>query len=119
MVSNLDQRPGLDHPYVAAAQPQDLADLDFVHWASLASSSLSAIYVIAGIQQLIRGDRAVAFRRFERAFLIAIFVTCVFTFYESQFAAALGLGLNILMLVTFNKMAATESARDPAVGAGT
>ena len=91
----------------------DAGDLDFIHWATMASSSLSALYVVGGIRQLIWGDRVVAFRRFERAFLIAIFVTSVFAFYESQFTAAFGLGINILMLVTFNKMAGIESLADP------
>lgn len=88
----------------------ELQQLSFINWASLASSTLSAILVIVGIRELLRGDRIGAYRQFERALLVSIFVTSVFAFVESQFGAVFGLSINILLLFTLNRMAAAETA---------
>jgi hypothetical protein len=92
-----------------------LGDLAFANVASLASSALSAALVAHGVLELRRGARAAAYRSFERALLVAILVTQVFAFVESQFGAVFGLALDLLLLVALravqsNDRAAHESA---------
>jgi hypothetical protein len=78
--------------------------VSFVHVASLCSSAVAGALVAAGALKLRSGDRAAAYRRFDRALLVSIFVTQIFAFVESQFAAAFGLGIDILLLVTLRAM---------------
>jgi hypothetical protein len=98
-------------------------DLSFVHVASVCSSAVAAALVAAGALKLRSGERASAYRRFDRALLVSIFVTQIFAFVESQFAAAFGLGLDILLLVTLRAMMRGErhlrrlSPEAPAPGA--
>jgi hypothetical protein len=94
------------------------ADLSFVHVASVGSSAVAAVLVLAGALKLREGDRAAAYRRFDRALLVSIFVTQVFAFVESQFAAAFGLGLDILLLVTIRAMMRGERHLQRAVAQG-
>jgi hypothetical protein len=75
-----------------------LGDLAFVNIASLASTLVSAVLVGMGVVQLRRGRRAQAYRSFERALLVAILVTQVFAFVESQFGAVFGLAVDLLLL---------------------
>ncbi len=86
----------------------ELSDLSFVNWATLASSSVSGVLVWVGIRRLLGGDRPGAYRLFERALLVAIFVTSVFSFVESQFGAVFGLAVDVLLLFTLNRIAAGE-----------
>jgi hypothetical protein len=79
-----------------------IEDLTLVNVASLASSLVSAAFVAAGVHRLWRGDRLAAYRWFGRAMLAALFVTRVFAFVESQFAAVLGLGIDLALLVTIS-----------------
>lgn len=98
--------------------------LSFVHMASACSSAVAGVLVVAGILKLHSRDRASAYRRFDRALLVSIFVTQIFAFVESQFAASFGLGLDILLLITLRAMMRGErhlgrlSADAPAPGAG-
>jgi hypothetical protein len=85
-----------------------LGDLAFVNIASLASSCLSALLVGYGVLELRRGRRAAAYRQFERALLVAIFVTQVFSFVESQFGAIFGLGVDLLLLLALRSLQAGE-----------
>jgi hypothetical protein len=85
-----------------------IGDLAFVNIASLASSFLSALLVGRGVLQLRRGRRTDAYRDFERALLVAIFVTQVFAFVESQFGAVFGLGIDLLLLVALRSLQADE-----------
>lgn len=79
-------------------------DWTFVHVAGLASSAIAASLVLWGQARIARRDRAGAYRLFDRALLVSIFVTQVFAFAESEFTAAFGLGLDVLMLVTLRAM---------------
>jgi hypothetical protein len=79
-------------------------DWTVVHVAGLCSSAVAGVLVAAGALKLGRGDRAAAYRRFDRALLVSIFVTQVFAFAESQFTAVFGLGLDVLLLVTVRVM---------------
>ena len=83
-------------------------DLHVVNVASLASSVLSASIVLVGLNRLRAGARLDAYREFQRALFVSIFVTRVFSFVESQFAAVFGLAVDLLMLVTVSAMANQE-----------
>jgi hypothetical protein len=85
-----------------------LGDLAFVNIASLASSFVSALLVAGGALDLHRGRRAEAYRNFERALLVAIFVTQVFSFVESQFGAVFGLGIDLLLLLAVRSLRAGD-----------
>ena len=75
-----------------------VGDLAFVNIASLVSSLGPPSSSRVGVTQLRRGDREAAYRNFERALLIAIFVTEVFSFVESQFGAVFGLAITLVLL---------------------
>jgi hypothetical protein len=107
---------------------EQVRHLSFMNICSLASSLVAGGLVIAGVIRLARGDRAAAYRRFERALLVSIFITQVFAFVESSFSAVFGLGLDIVLLVTLRAMmrgerqlqrsgAAGGAAKDVAQGA--
>ena len=87
-----------------------LGDLEFVNVASLASSAVSAVLVARGVVHLRRGARAVAYREFEHALLVAILVTQVFSFVESQFAAVFGLAVDLVLLVALRAVQANDPA---------
>jgi hypothetical protein len=85
-----------------------LGDLSFINIASLASSAVSAIFVAVGLRRWRAGDRAGAYRLFDRALLVSIFITRVFSFVESQFGAVFGVALDLLLLVTVRYAARQE-----------
>jgi hypothetical protein len=87
-----------------------LGDLAFVNLASLASSAVSAVLVARGVVHLRRGARAAAYRDFEHALLVAILVTQVFSFVESQFAAVFGLAVDLVLLVALRAVQANDPA---------
>jgi hypothetical protein len=88
-----------------------IGDLAFVNLASLASSVVSAVLVAQGVLRLRRGDRAGAWRSFDRAVLIAIFVTQVFSFVESQLGAVFGLAADLLLLAALRSVAPRDLGR--------
>jgi hypothetical protein len=79
-------------------------DLSFINVCSLTSSLTAGVLVWLGINQLRVGDRLDAYRWFNRALMVQIFVTQVFAFVESQFSAVFGLGFDIALLVTVRYM---------------
>ena len=85
--------------------------------ASLASSLASALLVGRGVLDLRRGRRHAAYRSFERALLVAIFVTQVFSFVESQFGAVFGLAIDLLLLLALRSLRAGEERGDAAAAA--
>jgi hypothetical protein len=85
-----------------------LGHLAFVNIASLCSSLVSAVLVARGIVVLHRGERLDAYRWFERALLVSIFVTQVFSFVESQFGAVFGLGIDLILLITLRYVMESE-----------
>jgi hypothetical protein len=64
----------------------------------LASTFVSAVLVARGAMQLRKGNRSAAYTSFDRAPLVAIFVTPVFAFFESQFGAVFGLACGPIWL---------------------
>jgi uncharacterized membrane protein len=68
------------------------------------SEAVAGVLVMIGIAQLAKRDRLDAYRWFERALLVQIFITQVFAFVSSQFSAVFGLGVAVLLLVTIRYM---------------
>ncbi len=89
-----------------------LAHLSFVNLASLGSVAVSTVFVVLGLAELLRGERLGAYAWIARALLVSIFVTRVFSFVESQFGAVLGLGVDVLLLVTVQLIAGQERRRE-------
>jgi hypothetical protein len=89
-----------------------VSHLAFVNAASLMASTASAVLVALGLWRLTRGSRLDAYRMFERALLVSIFVTRVFAFVESQFGAVFGLAVDLLLLVTVRYVAEQERRLD-------
>ncbi len=84
-------------------------DISFINIASACSSVIAGLFVIAGVWELRRNDdRLAAYRMFERAILVQIFIGQVFSFVESQFSAIFNLGVDILLLITIRFMIRKE-----------
>lgn len=77
--------------------------------AGLASATLAAAFVVAGIMKM-RGSRLEAYRLFKNAVLVQIFLVQVFLFYKAQFLALLGLAGNICVLLVLYYMIRQEKA---------
>jgi hypothetical protein len=92
-----------------------LGDLEVANIASLASSLVSAVLVGKAVLELRRGRRADAYRDFERALLVAIFITRVLSFFESQFGAVFGLAVDLLLLLALRSLQADLRRRDAVV----
>jgi ABC-type multidrug transport system fused ATPase/permease subunit len=92
-------------------QRDSLEHLSFINIASIVSGAVSAGLVLAGLRLLRAGRRLDAYRMFERALLVSIFVTRVFAFVESQFGAVFGLSIDLLLLVTLRYMTRQERRR--------
>jgi hypothetical protein len=90
-----------------------IGDLELVNIASLSSSCVSALLVAHGVLALRRGRRAAAYRSFEHALLVAIFVTQVFAFVESQFGAVFGLAIDLVLLVALRALRGDERRGAP------
>lgn len=89
-------------------ESDSIGHLSVLNWASIASSTVSLVLVAIGLWRLRRGSRLEAYRMFDRALLVAIFVTRVFAFVESQFGAVLGLAVDVLLWATVRYMADQE-----------
>ncbi len=82
----------------------------FSDFAQLLSSSASAIFVLVGIARMPR-FRLGAYYMFRRAVLVSILLTRVFTFYEYQFFALVGLSVDIVVLFTLRYMTQQEQLK--------
>jgi uncharacterized membrane protein len=78
--------------------------LSFINVASITAPFVAAVLVACGIARLAAGDRLDAYRWFDRALLVQIFISQVFAFVVSQFQAVFGLGVAILLLITIRYM---------------
>jgi len=101
------------HPAYASDR---LGDLEFVNLASIASSLVSAILVGYGALELRHGNRAAAYRSFDRGLLVAILVTRAFAFVESQFGAVFALGIDLALLVALRSVRAGERSEHDEAG---
>jgi hypothetical protein len=100
------------------AESDAWSDLSVVNWLSLASSTTSGVLVVVGVVLLRRGEIDAAYRWFERALLVSIFVTRSFSFVESQFGAVFGLAVDLVLLVSLGLMMRGERQRAAAEAEG-
>jgi len=100
---------------LGGAHPDFVSDaiehLQLHNWVGLASSAVSALLVLGGIARLRRGDRLGGLRRFERALLVAILVTQVCSFVESQFGAVFQLAIALILLAGVRQLMSGERQR--------
>lgn len=80
-----------------------LPGFSWSQWGELVFSVVPALLVVAGVVRM-RESRLEAYRMYERAVLILIFVTQFFAFYQQQLGALAGLLLNILVLAVLRTM---------------
>jgi hypothetical protein len=83
-------------------------DLSFISYAALASSVVSGVFTLVGVYRLRTATRLSAYRMFDRALLVNIYVTQVFAFAKSEFSAVFGLGVYLLVWVTLRYMMGAE-----------
>jgi hypothetical protein len=74
---------------------------------NLFANAIAGIFVIWGVL-LMRRSRLMAYQKFKESILISIFLVQVFTFYNEQLSAFIGLIINILILVALNYMIVQE-----------
>ena len=85
--------------------------LSIIKTASLLSSVAAGGLVIYGVWKLRRGLRLAAYRLFDRALLVQIFIGQFFAFVESQFAAVFGLAVSVLLLLAVRSVSEAEQER--------
>lgn len=73
-------------------------DVSVPEWLQLGGSLAAAALIVAGLIAW-RGSRLHAYRWFERAILVDILITEVFTFYNAPLTATVALGVDIVLLV--------------------
>jgi hypothetical protein len=83
----------------------------FVEMANFVTSLISGALVIAGLVALRFRSRVTAYRLFEWALLISIFLTQVFAFIQSQFGACAGFVIDVLLLITIRFLLQSERER--------
>ena len=88
--------------------PYTEADRHFVQVALGASAVVAIILTLVGIERLLRGRMVSGYLMLEYGLLVSIFLTEVFAFAHSQFAAALGLVVNLVLLVIVRSALAHE-----------
>lgn len=93
-----------------------IADSSFVTGASSVSTFTSGVLVVIGIVRMRQGRRQQAYRYFRRALLVSIFVTRVFSFVSSQFAAVFGLAIDIALYAAIGEIAARDEMESDASG---
>ncbi len=81
--------------------------------AALSSSTVAAVLVAVGIARLRGGDRIAGYRMLGRALLIEIFITQIFLFVQSSFAATTGLLISLALLVSVRRLEGLERASSP------
>ena len=82
-------------------------NISFIQGAQILSSLASGIFVFIGIYYM-RRSKLEAYQMFERSILISIFLTQVFIFYQKEFAALVGLSINVLFLLVIKFMIERE-----------
>jgi hypothetical protein len=80
---------------------------------AVVAASVAGLMIVVGILTL-RRDRLAAYRWFDRALLLRILVVQVFLFQEEQFAATLGLGVDLFVWAMLRSAMAIEEQRKEA-----
>ena len=108
-VRGLGQVSLADVRYIGALATR-VTKLNFAGTAEIGSSLLSGILIGLGIAAIHR-SRLAAYRLFERATLVSIFLTQVFMFYREQLSGLVGLAFNLAILIALRFMIHREEAR--------
>jgi hypothetical protein len=98
---------------VAAASESTLLTLSFWEWGQVVSATASGALVVVGFVRW-RRSRLAAYRWFERALLVYIFVTEFFAFYQNQTTQVFGLIVVLLTYAAIRGMIGEEEARERA-----
>ena len=93
----------------AAGQAESLT-LDFWSLGGVVSTAVAGVLVVVGLVRW-RRSRLAAYRWFERALLVTIFISEFFAFYEDQLTAIFGLVVVLLTFATVRLMIAEEERR--------
>ena len=88
--------------------PYTDADRHFVQVALAVSTAVAIVLTLIGIERLLRGRMVSGYLMLEYGLLVSIFLTEVFAFAHSQFAAALGLVVNLVLLAVVRSALAHE-----------
>ena len=88
--------------------PYTDADRHFVQVALAVSTAVAIVLTLIGIERLLRRRMVSGYLMLEYGLLVSIFLTEVFAFVHSQFAAALGLVVNLVLLVIVRSALAQE-----------
>jgi hypothetical protein len=84
----------------------------FLRWALVVSTLVAVTLAVGGLVRFARGNRRAAFGTFERALLVSIFLIQVFAFAHAQFAAAIGLTIDLALFFAVREILAQEYERD-------
>ncbi len=84
----------------------------FIRWALALSTLLAVALAIIGLVRFVHGNRKAAFAMFERALLVSILLIQVFAFAHAQFAAAIGLIIDLALFLAVREILAQEYERD-------
>jgi hypothetical protein len=96
---------------VAISGGSDTIRLDFWISGQMASSIVSGFFIVVGFVRW-RRSRLAAYRWFERALLVTIFVTEFFAFYQNQTTQFFGLVIVLLSYAAIRGMIGEEEARE-------
>jgi hypothetical protein len=97
----------LAYPFVAGTS---FSALDFAQKGQLLSALATGILVVIGIARW-RHSRIAAYRWFERAVLVMLFIYEFFAFYQDQLTAVFGLAIVLVTYVTIRLLVREEQAR--------
>ena len=97
----------LAYPFVAGTS---FSALDFAQKGQLLSAFATGILVVIGIVRW-RRSRLAAYRWFERAVLVTLFIYEFFAFYQDQLTAVFGLAIVLITYVTIRLLVREEQAR--------
>jgi uncharacterized membrane protein (UPF0136 family) len=95
---------------IVAANAQDSA-MDFWTYGEALSAGVSAVLVVVGFVRW-RRSRLAAYRWFQRALLVTIFVTQFFAFYNNQITQVFGLVIVLLTYAAIRAMMRQEEANE-------
>lgn len=97
---------------IFSAVDKSLTILSFDEWGRVLFSGISSFFAVKGLYQ-VNLSRLKAYQSFKLSLLISIFLTQFFVFYQLQFFALIGFGINILMLLTVQYMITKETQQTP------
>ena len=101
---------------VVASTGEWSSTADFWRYGGVISSLVSATLVVVGLVRW-RHSRLSAYRWFQRALLVTIFVTQLFAFYQNQTSQALGLFVVLLTYAAIRAMIRQEESAERSLAA--